>query len=121
MCALIKKPEESYSQLGANVVRCLEKWIEQENVTSPEEMKIIIGLEQFYLILPGDLRYLGRDKKTKNVQETSETADYINDIWNPTFSKLKLVGKCGMTEAEDPEVTSGIIKQLEAILKASPE
>ena len=57
---LTKKPEESYSRLGTNLVRYFEKWLEQANVESLEDMKNIIGLEQFYLVLPGELRYLER-------------------------------------------------------------
>ena len=34
-----KKPEESYSQLGAKLLQCLDKWMEHENVTSLDQMK----------------------------------------------------------------------------------
>ena len=50
-------------------------------------------LEQFYSVLPGDLRYLVRDKKPQNLQEASETADSINELRNPRFSEVKIGGK----------------------------
>ena len=39
--SLTKKPEESYSQLGHNLVRYLEKWLEQVNVET-------LGYEKYY-------------------------------------------------------------------------
>ena len=57
--ALRRKPEESYYQLGANLVRYLEKWLEQANVETLNEMKNIIGLGQFYSVLPGELNFFG--------------------------------------------------------------
>ncbi|XP_078243494.1 uncharacterized protein LOC144587289 [Pogona vitticeps] len=118
--ALIKKLEESYSQLGANLVRYLEKWLEQAKVKTLEDMKNIIGLEQFYSVLLGELRYLVRDKKPKNVQETSETVDYITDIKNPKFSEVKFDGK-SKDDRKSPGITSSTIRQLEATLEASSQ
>ena len=63
--ALTKKPKESYSHLGANMMRYLEKWLEPSEVQTLEDMKNIIGLEQFLSVLPGELRYLVKDKKPK--------------------------------------------------------
>ena len=63
--SLTKKPEESYSHLGAKLTQCLDKWMEHENVTSLEQMKNVIGLEQFYSVLPGQLCYLIKDKNPK--------------------------------------------------------
>ena len=87
--ALTKKQEESYSQLGAKLLQCLEKWMERENITSLEQMKNLIGLEQFYSILPGELRYLVRDKNPKNLLGAGEQADFINEYKDPRFSELK--------------------------------
>ena len=43
--ALTKKPEETYSQLGANMQRYLEKWLEQAGVENLEDLKNVLGLE----------------------------------------------------------------------------
>ena len=53
--------------------------MEREEITSLEQMKNLIGLEQFYSILPGELRYLVRDKNPKNLLEAGEQADFINE------------------------------------------
>ena len=57
---------------------------------SLEQMKSVIGLEQFYSVLPGELKYLVRDKKPKNIQEASETADSINEIRNPRLFEVEI-------------------------------
>ena len=76
--SLNKKPEESYSQFGANLTRYLDKWIQQEGVETVQDLKNIIGLEQFYSHLPSELRYLVRDKKPKNLQEAGQALSLIH-------------------------------------------
>ena len=87
--ALTKRPEESYSQIVAKLLQCLDKWMEHENVTSLEQVKNVIGLKQFYSILPGELHYLVRDKNPKTLLEAGEQADYINEFRNPRFFEVK--------------------------------
>ena len=70
--ALTKNPQESYSQLGANLMKYLDKWLQQEGIESVQDIKNITGLKQFYSLLPGDLKYLVRDKNPKDVQEAGE-------------------------------------------------
>ena len=43
--------------------------MERENVTSLEQMKNVIGLEQFNSILPEHLHYLVKEKNPKNILE----------------------------------------------------
>ncbi|XP_078239043.1 uncharacterized protein LOC144585766 [Pogona vitticeps] len=87
---LSKKPDESYSQFGANLVRYLQKWLEQSQVRTLEDMQHLIELEQFYSALPAELRYLVRDKQPKTVQQTNESADLISEIRNSKYSEVKL-------------------------------
>ena len=75
------------------MTRYLNKWLQQEGVETVQDIKNILGLEQFYRLLPGELRYLVRDKKPRNLQEAGETADFISHIRNPNFSEGKVVRK----------------------------
>ena len=52
---LSKKPDESYTQLGANLAKYLDKWLAQEGVQTIQQFKNIIGLEQFYSLLNGEI------------------------------------------------------------------
>ena len=52
-------------------------------------MKNVFELEQFYSILPGELRYLVKDKHPKNVLQVSEYADCISEIRDLWFSEVK--------------------------------
>ena len=42
-----------------------------------------------YSILPGELRYLVKDKNPKNVLQASEYADSISETRDPKFSEVK--------------------------------
>ena len=96
-------PEESYSQLGANLIKYFDKWLQQEGVETVQNIKNILGLEQFYSLLLGDLRYLVRDKKPKDIQEAGEVADFISHIRNPNFSEVKVGRKTSDDSKKDPK------------------
>ena len=49
-----KNADESFAQLGARMKQFLNKWLEQEHVTSLDQMKNVFGLEEFYSILQGN-------------------------------------------------------------------
>ena len=86
---LTKKPDESYTQLGANLARYLDKWLAQEKVQTIQQFKNIIGLKQFYSLLHGEIKYLVKDKKPLDLKQTAEIADFISQIRKPMYSEGK--------------------------------
>ena len=62
---------------GAKLIQCLDKWMEWENVTCLDQMKNVVGLEQFYSILPGELHYLVKDKNSKNLLQASDSVTSV--------------------------------------------
>uniref|UniRef100_A0ABM5EWB8 CCHC-type domain-containing protein n=1 Tax=Pogona vitticeps TaxID=103695 RepID=A0ABM5EWB8_9SAUR len=98
---LSKKADESYTQLGFNLEKCLDRWLEQENVKTFQELKNVVGLEQFYSLLHGELKFLVQERKPTDVRNAAQIADFISQIrgpscyegsgvrktWDPKFSK----------------------------------
>ena len=84
------------------MIRYLEKWLEQSEVQTLEDMKNIIGLEQFFSVLPGEMRYLVKDKKPKNILKASEIADHITAIKHPEDSEVKIGGKAWDDRKKEP-------------------
>ncbi|XP_078246884.1 uncharacterized protein LOC144588290 [Pogona vitticeps] len=98
---LTKRSDESYTQLGFNLEKCLDRWLEQENVKTFQELKNVVGLEQFYSLLHGELKFLVQERKPTDVRNAAQIADFISQIrgpscyegrgvrktWDPKFSK----------------------------------
>ena len=93
--SLTKKPDETFTQLGANLARYLDKWLAQEGVQTFQELKDIIGLEQFYSLLQGELKFQVKERQPKNLKEATEIADFITQIRKPIYSEGKNVRKTG--------------------------
>ncbi|XP_078242735.1 uncharacterized protein LOC144587127 [Pogona vitticeps] len=90
--SLTKKPEQTFTQVGAQLVRLLEKWLSQEGTETYEQLKDLIALEQFYSVLHGELKFQVRERKPRSVAEASEIADFISQIRKP-LGEGKSVGK----------------------------
>uniref|UniRef100_A0ABM5G4M8 Integrase catalytic domain-containing protein n=1 Tax=Pogona vitticeps TaxID=103695 RepID=A0ABM5G4M8_9SAUR len=81
--SLTKKPEQTFTQVGAQLVRLLEKWLSQEGTETFQQLKDLIALEQFYSVLHGELKFQVRERKPKSVAEAAEIADFISQIRKP--------------------------------------
>ncbi|XP_078244130.1 kelch-like protein 29 isoform X1 [Pogona vitticeps] len=90
--SLTKKPEQTFTQVGAQLVRLLEKWLSQEGTETYEQLKDLIALEQFYSVLHGELKFQVRERKPKSVAAAAEIADFISQIRKP-LGEGKPVGK----------------------------
>ncbi|XP_078240057.1 uncharacterized protein LOC144586137 [Pogona vitticeps] len=90
--SLTKKPEQTFTQVGAQLVRLLEKWLSQEGTETYEQLKDLIALEQFYSVLHGELKFQVRERKPKSVAAAAEIADFISQIRKP-LGEGKSVGK----------------------------
>ncbi|XP_078245177.1 uncharacterized protein LOC144587786 [Pogona vitticeps] len=90
--SLTKKPEQTFTQVGAQLVRLLEKWLSQEGIETYEQLKDLIALEQFYSVLQGELKFQVRERKPKSVAAAAEIADFISQIRKP-LGEGKSVGK----------------------------
>ncbi|XP_078239566.1 uncharacterized protein LOC144585994 [Pogona vitticeps] len=90
--SLTKKPEQTFTQVGAQLVRLLEKWLLQEGTETYEQLKDLIALEQFYSVLQGELKFQVRERKPKSVAAAAEIADFISQIRKP-LGEGKSVGK----------------------------
>ncbi|XP_078233573.1 uncharacterized protein LOC140707984 [Pogona vitticeps] len=90
--SLTKKPEQTFTQVGAQLVRLLEKWLSQEGTETYEQLKDLIALEQFYSVLQGELKFQVRERKPKTVAAAAEIADFISQIRKP-LGEGKSVGK----------------------------
>ncbi|XP_078234087.1 uncharacterized protein LOC144583660 [Pogona vitticeps] len=90
--SLTKKPEQTFTQVGAQLVRLLEKWLSQEGIETYEQLKDLIALEQFYSVLHGELKFQVRERKPKSVAAAAEIADFISQIRKP-LGEGKSVGK----------------------------
>uniref|UniRef100_A0ABM5F7S0 ribonuclease H n=1 Tax=Pogona vitticeps TaxID=103695 RepID=A0ABM5F7S0_9SAUR len=90
--SLTKKPEQTFTQVGAQLVRLLEKWLSQEGTETYEQLKDLIALEQFYSVLQGELKFQVRERKPKSVAAAAEIADFISQIRKP-LGEGKSVGK----------------------------
>ncbi|XP_078239148.1 uncharacterized protein LOC144585818 [Pogona vitticeps] len=90
--SLTKKPEQTFTQVGAQLVRLLEKWLSQEGTETFQQLKDLIALEQFYSVLHGELKFQVRERKPKSVAEAAEIADFIYQIRKP-LGEEKSVGK----------------------------
>ena len=95
---LTKRSDETYTQLGFNLERCLDRWLEQENVQTFQQLKAIVGLEQFYSLLHGELKYLVQEKKPSDIRQTAQIADFISQIRGP----VNYEGR-GMRKTWDPK------------------
>uniref|UniRef100_A0ABM5GQE4 SCAN box domain-containing protein n=1 Tax=Pogona vitticeps TaxID=103695 RepID=A0ABM5GQE4_9SAUR len=91
--SLTKKPEQTFTQVGAQLVRLLEKWLSQEGTETFQQLKDLIALEQFYSVLHGELKFQVRERKPKSVAEAAEIADFIYQIRKPLGAEGKSVGK----------------------------
>ncbi|XP_078248425.1 uncharacterized protein LOC144588834 [Pogona vitticeps] len=91
--SLTKKPEQTFTQVGAQLVRLLEKWLSQEGTETFQQLKDLIALEQFYSVLHGELKFQVRERKPKSVTEAAEIADFIYQIRKPLGAEGKSVGK----------------------------
>ncbi|XP_078232326.1 uncharacterized protein LOC144583105 [Pogona vitticeps] len=90
--SITKKPEQTFTQVGAQLVRLLEKWLSQEGTETFQQLKDLIALEQFYSVLHGELKFQVRERKPKSVAEAAEIADFIYQIRKP-LGEEKSVGK----------------------------
>ncbi|XP_078243526.1 uncharacterized protein LOC144587342 [Pogona vitticeps] len=90
--SITKKPEQTFTQVGAQLVRLLEKWLSQEGTETFQQLKDVIALEQFYSVLHGELKFQVRERKPKSVAEAAEIADFIYQIRKP-LGEEKSVGK----------------------------
>ncbi|XP_078241957.1 uncharacterized protein LOC144586866 [Pogona vitticeps] len=90
--SLTKKPEQTFTQVGAQLVRLLEKWLSQEGTETFQQLKDLIALEQFYSVLHGELKFQVRERKPKSVAEAAEIADFISQIRKP-LGEGKAMGK----------------------------
>uniref|UniRef100_A0ABM5GF55 ribonuclease H n=1 Tax=Pogona vitticeps TaxID=103695 RepID=A0ABM5GF55_9SAUR len=90
--SLTKKPEQTFTQVGAQLVRLLEKWLSQEGTETYEQLKDLIALEQFYSVLHGELKFQVRERKPRSVAAAAEIADFISQIRKP-LGEGKSVGK----------------------------
>ncbi|XP_078248129.1 uncharacterized protein LOC144588704 [Pogona vitticeps] len=90
--SLTKKPEQTFTQVGAQLVRLLEKWLSQEGTETFQQLKDLIALEQFYSVLHGELEFHVRERKPKSVADAAEIADFIYQIRKP-LGEGKSVGK----------------------------
>ncbi|XP_078245873.1 uncharacterized protein LOC144587973 [Pogona vitticeps] len=91
--SLTKKPEQTFTQVGAQLVRLLEKWLSQEGTETFQQLKDLIALEQFYSVLHGELKFQVRERKQKSVAEAAEIADFIYQIRKPLGAEWKSVDK----------------------------
>ncbi|XP_078246217.1 uncharacterized protein LOC144588073 [Pogona vitticeps] len=91
--SLTKKPEQTFTQVGAQLVRLLEKWLSQEGTETFQQLKDLIALEQFYSVLHGELKFQVRERKPKSVAEAAEIADFIYQIRKPLGAEWKSVDK----------------------------
>uniref|UniRef100_A0ABM5G5P2 SCAN box domain-containing protein n=1 Tax=Pogona vitticeps TaxID=103695 RepID=A0ABM5G5P2_9SAUR len=91
--SLTKKPEQTFTQVGAQLVRLLEKWLSQEGTETFQQLKDLIALEQFYSVLHGELKFQVRERKPKSVAEAAEIADFISQIRKPLGAEGKSIGK----------------------------
>ncbi|XP_078249209.1 uncharacterized protein LOC144589116 [Pogona vitticeps] len=90
--SITKKPEQTFTQVGAQLVRLLEKWLSQEGTETFQQLKDLIALEQFYSVLHGELKFQVRERKPKSVAEAAEIADFISQIRKP-LGEGKSMGK----------------------------
>ncbi|XP_078241009.1 uncharacterized protein LOC144586545 [Pogona vitticeps] len=90
--SLTKKPEQTFTQVGAQLVRLLEKWLSQEGTETFQQLKDLIALEQFYSVLHGELKFQVRERKPRSVAEAAEIADFISQIRKP-LGEGNLIGK----------------------------
>ncbi|XP_078238458.1 uncharacterized protein LOC144584971 [Pogona vitticeps] len=90
--SITKKPEQTFTQVEAQLVRLLEKWLSQEGTETFQQLKDLIALEQFYSVLHGELKFQVRERKPKSVVEAAEIADFISQIRKP-LGEGKSVGK----------------------------
>ncbi|XP_078247519.1 uncharacterized protein LOC144588463 [Pogona vitticeps] len=90
--SITKKPEQTFTQVGAQLVRLLEKWLSQEGTETFQQLKDLIALEQFYSVLHGELKFQVRERKPKSVAEAAEIADFISQIRKP-LGEGKAMGK----------------------------
>ncbi|XP_078233523.1 uncharacterized protein LOC144583518 [Pogona vitticeps] len=90
--SITKKPEQTFTQVGAQLVRLLEKWLSQEGTETYQQLKDLIALEQFYSVLHGELKFQVRERKPKSVAEAAEIADFISQIRKP-LGEGKSMGK----------------------------
>uniref|UniRef100_A0ABM5GF04 Uncharacterized protein isoform X2 n=1 Tax=Pogona vitticeps TaxID=103695 RepID=A0ABM5GF04_9SAUR len=95
---LTKKSDETFTQLGYNLERCLDRWLEQENVQTFQQLKNIVGLEQFYSLLRGELKYLVQERKPTDIRQAAQIADFISQIRGPVSYEEK-----GMRKTWDPK------------------
>ena len=95
--SLTKRPDQTFTQLGSDLVRFLEKWLSQEGIETFQQLKDVIALEQFYSILHGELKFQVKEKKPKTLKEATEIADFISQIRKPLYSEGKTVRKTGET------------------------
>uniref|UniRef100_A0ABM5GMK0 SCAN box domain-containing protein n=1 Tax=Pogona vitticeps TaxID=103695 RepID=A0ABM5GMK0_9SAUR len=91
--SLTKKPEQTFTQVGAQLVRLLEKWLSQEGTETFQQLKDLVALEQFYSVLHGELKFQVRERKPKSVAKAAEIADFISQIRKPLGAEGKSIGK----------------------------
>ena len=94
--------------------KSLNKWMERENVTSLDQMKNVVGLEQFYSIFPGESRYLVKDKNPKNVLQACEFADSISEIRDHQFSEVKIDRKVWDNRRRGPAPSRDYLRSTQA-------
>lgn len=69
------KAGETFAQLGCRLDRELDRWVEGSKVKTFPELKQLISLEQFYNLIPSQVRWILRDKKLKTVEEAATIPD----------------------------------------------
>nr|XP_034956131.1 uncharacterized protein LOC118076980 [Zootoca vivipara] len=74
---LKRGPKETFSQLASKLDRLLDRWIQGSGVTSFQELKQLICVEQFYKHVPMNLRWFIKDKRLMDVAKMALILDEI--------------------------------------------
>uniref|UniRef100_A0A803TYJ0 CCHC-type domain-containing protein n=1 Tax=Anolis carolinensis TaxID=28377 RepID=A0A803TYJ0_ANOCA len=72
-----RKPGETYVQLGARLDKALDQWIEGSKAKTFQQLRQLIALEQFYKMVPMEMRWYIKDKKIESVAQVSVVLDEL--------------------------------------------
>ena len=73
--------------------------------TDISKLKNVIGLEQFYSLLYGELKYLVQEKKPSDVRQTAQIANFVSQIRGPVHFEGKY-----MRKTWDPKYSKGLVQ-----------
>ncbi|KAJ7332050.1 hypothetical protein JRQ81_014230 [Phrynocephalus forsythii] len=106
-----KLREEMYAQLGAKSISYLTKWLKQQHADSAEEIKEIVTLEQFYMAINGELKYLVKERHPKLYKKQLCWLTKLTKSETMVLMSQDLAGKAMSTKATSPNLRKGDIVQ----------